>query len=230
MALKSSVDSDAEPVLQSLCDPQTIEQLLLDPAYQQQVARIARKHTRGTTVSWEEAAQTAHLKILQTVRAGKFRQGNDQSFHRWATVVARFEIIDLIRKEKYRNCKSLDQALPGTDVPLLDTIADTFDLLDTIERSDLVLRAIAAITDLDQRHPDRHYLKLWQGQLAGKNQSQLAAELSLTQGTISRRWKELVSRLADALGLLQPEAVKQTMRTTQAPSPKAVRTRSDTSW
>jgi len=39
------------------------EPLLLNPEYQKTIERIARKQTRGTTISWEDAAQTAYEKV-----------------------------------------------------------------------------------------------------------------------------------------------------------------------
>lgn len=194
----------------SLQENHQLEKLLVDREHRRRVDRIAQKQTRGTSIPWEEAAQTAHLKLVRVVRAGKFQGENPNAFYRWAATVARFEIIDLVRKESNHRWTSLDQTFPGTDTSLLETIADDFNLLDSVEQSDLVLRTIDAIAVLDQQYPDRGYLKLWQGQIAGKNQSQLAAELGLTQSTISKRWKELTKRLAEALGLLQPEAVQHT--------------------
>lgn len=203
-------------------------QLLLNPDHRQRVERIARKQTRGTSVSWEDASQNAHIKLLQVVKAGKFRQGRVDEFYRWAATVARFEIIDLVRREQQWNCKSLDQTIPGTDLPLLETIPDDFSALDAVERTDLVLMAIDAIATIDRLYPDRGYLKLWQGRVQGKNQSQLAAELCITQGAISKRWQELSKRIAEALGLLPVENVKQELLATR--KQKTGRRRSDTHW
>lgn len=191
------------------------------------VERIARKHTRGTSVSWEDAKQVAHIKVLQATQAGMFRQGGVEEFHHWAATVARFAIIDYIRKQKQSDCQSLYQNVPGTELSLLDTVADEFDLLDAVERTDLVLKAIEAITELDHRYPNRGYLKLWQGLKQGKNQSQLAAELGMTQGTISKRWKELCKTIAEMLGLFETENIKQELqvirkqKTVRKPNPPA---------
>jgi RNA polymerase sigma factor (sigma-70 family) len=204
------------------------ESLLAAPDHQQRIKRIARKQTRGTTIDWEDAAQAAQIKILQALRQGKFHQGEPEAFYRWATTVARFEIIDLVRKEQHRRHTSLDAALPGTDLARLDTIADEFNAADNLERTDLVLRAIAAITELDQRHPDRGYLILWQGQVAGKKQTQLAADLGVTQGEVSKRWRELVGQVAAALGLVASTAVKR--QQAQIQPPPAARPRSTAQW
>jgi RNA polymerase sigma factor (sigma-70 family) len=199
-------------------------QLLIDAEHRLIIERIARKQTRDTSVSWEDAAQTAHLKVLQAVKAGRFRQGGSEDFCRWVATVARFEIIDLMRKETHRHIQSLDQNIRGTDLPLLETIADDFNGLDTLEKTDLINHAIAAIKKLDRDYPDRAYLKLWQGHVQGKNQVQIAKELGWTQGTVSRRWHELTGRIAKTLGLLQTADIKEEKRT------KSGRKRSDIQW
>ncbi|NDJ17143.1 sigma-70 family RNA polymerase sigma factor [Myxacorys almedinensis] len=208
--------------------PHLYESLLIDPLHCRRVERIARKQTRGSAIAWEDAAQAAQMKVLQALRDGKFRQGGVVEFSRWATTVARFEIIDLVRKEKHRSCASLDTALPGTDVPLLDTIADELNAFDSLERSELVLSAIAAIADLDRRHPDRGYLKLWQGQIQSTTQTRLAKELGITQGEVSKRWKELVGNVAETLGLGQPSTLKREHETLR--TQKVNRTRSMAQW
>lgn len=183
--------------------------LLVAPDHQQRIERIARKQTRGTSISWEDAAQAAHIKVLQAVESGKFRQGDIQKFYHWAMVVARFAIIDLVRQERRRKCDSLDQKLPGTDIALIETIQDEFNLLDIVEHADLLLRTIETVKELDLRYPHRQYLKLWQGKVEGKKQRQLAIDLNLTQGSVSKLWKELSRRVAMALGLLTIKTVQQ---------------------
>lgn len=210
--------------------------LLIAPEHQKRVERIARKYTRSTLIAWEDAAQAAHEKVLKVTQAGKFRQGGVEEFYHWAATVARFEIIDHVRKHNHWNWESLDQLIPGTNLPLSETLVDEFNLLDTVERADLVLRAIEAIAQLDRCYPDRGYLKLWQGQVQEKNQSQLATELGVTQGAISKRWKELTKCLAQALNLLQIEGVKQELEvnrqqdTEQISGKKAMRARSQANW
>lgn len=181
------------------------EQLLITSEHRQRIEKIARKHTRGTSISWEDAAQTAHKKVLEALKAGKFRKGKVKEFYHWAAIVARNEIEDLVRKEKRRNFLSLDETVPGTDLSRLETIADEFNSLDALERADFVLNAIDAIATIDRRYPHKHYLKLWQGLVQGKKQVQLVTELKISQGEISKRWKELVRRIAQELGLLQTE-------------------------
>lgn len=204
------------------------EHLLIAPEHRQRVEKIARKHTRGTSIAWEDAAQTAHKKVFEAVKAGKFRQGGVKEFYRWAAIVARNEIRDLVRKEKRQNSFSLDETIPGTDLRLLETIADEFNSLDALERADFVLTAIDAIATLDRRYPDKGYLKLWQGLVQGKNQIQLAVELNVTQGEISKRWKGLAARIAQELGLLQAEDIKREQRIIG--KPKTERRRSDKQW
>lgn len=208
--------------------PHPYEQLLIDSEHCQQIERIARKQTRGTAIAWEDAAQVAQMKVLQAVRDGKFRQGGATEFYRWAATVARFEIIDIVRREKIRQCTSLDVAIPGTDLLLADTIADEFNALDSLEQTDLVLQAMEAIRELDRRYPKRGYLRLWQGQVQRKTQTQLAKELGVTQGEISKRWKELVGKVSEMLEVLQPEIVQQEHQSSR--KSKVERTRSTDQW
>jgi len=208
--------------------PHPYEQLLIAPEHCQQIERIARKQTRGTAIAWEDAAQAAQMKVLQAVRDGKFRQGGVAEFYRWAATVARFEVIDIVRREKYRHCMSLDASIPGTDLPLADTIADEFNALDSLEQSDLVLKAMDAIREFDQRYPKRGYLQLWQGQVQGKTQTQLAKELGVTQGEISKRWKDLVGKVSEMLEKLQPETIQREHQTGR--NSKVERTRSTAQW
>ena len=215
---KQPAESEPEGSLHLCCD-----RLLLKT-----IERIARKQTRGTRVSWEDAKQVAYEKVLQATQAGKFRTGGAEEFYHWAATVAKFAIIDLLRHEQQFYCQSLDQNIPGTDVPLSETIADEFSLLDAFERADLVLKAIDAIALLNRRYPDRAYLKLWQAKIQGKSQAQLAAELGVTQGAISKRWKELCHNIAEMLGLLQIDAVKQELK--QIHQQKALQSRSQAKW
>ncbi len=208
--------------------PQGSLHLCFDQFLLKTIDRIARKQTRGTRVSWEDAKQVAYEKVLQATQAGKFRTGGVEEYYHWAATVARFAIIDLVRHEQQFHCQSLDQNIPGTDVPLSETIADEFSLLDACERADLVLKAVEAIALLNRRYPDRGYLKLWQGRVEGKSQAQLAAELGVTQGAISKRWKELCHHIAQILGLLQVGAVKQQLA--QIQPQKTRRIRSQTKW
>ncbi|MEQ9668087.1 sigma-70 family RNA polymerase sigma factor [Coleofasciculus sp. G2-EDA-02] len=204
-------------------------QLLSHLEHQRTIERIARKNTRGTAVSWEDAAQTAHAKVFQAVMAGKFHQGDVQDFYHWAAMVARFAIIDLVRKEKKQHCTSLDQTIPGTDLPLLETIQDELDLLDTVERADLVSRAIDAVSRLDKRHPNRGYQKLWYGKVEGRTQVQLAADLGVkTQSAVSKRWGELLERLAEELGLVQSATIQAEIKATSRE--KVQRVRSTQGW
>lgn len=212
-------------------DTQACEELLIYPEHQQRVERIAYKNTRGNLVSWQDAAQEAHLKVLEAARNRRFHRGGVKEFYRWAAAVAQNEIIDLVRKEKRRqekwSSKSLDQLIPGTDMLQSEIIADNFNLSDAVERADLVLKALEAIAKIDQHYPTKGYLKLWRGQVQEKTQQQIALEVGVAQGEISKRWQELLGRIAEELGLLQAEGVKQ-LKATQ--KQRAVRTRSDARW
>lgn len=200
--------------------------LLGDRQHQHRIERIARKHTKGTSVSWEDAVQAAQMKVFREAKAGKFARGNVEQFYRWATVVAKFAILDLVRQEKQQQWRSLDRPLPGTDVLLADTIADEFDLLDAVERADLVMRAIEAIETLDRAYPQRGYLKLWQGKIGGKTQTQLAADLAITQGAVSKRWGELIARLARVLERFPEVGTRNDPRSVECQH----RTRSSQHW
>lgn len=205
----------------------TVTHLLIDEQHQELITKIARKYTRGSSVSYEDAAQTAMMKVYEAVNAGKFHQGGMEEFQRWATVVARFEIINFVKKECLRNHQSLDAAITGTDISLVETIPDEFNLLDAVARADLVCKAKQAIIDLDSRYGDRGYLTLWQLMVAGKNQTQQASALGISQGEVSKRWKELVGRVAIELGLVQTETIKQEQQNIQT---KPTRKRSKSTW
>jgi RNA polymerase sporulation-specific sigma factor len=208
-------------------DNQACQQLISSSEYQQRVEKIARKQTRGQPLSWEDAAQTAHEKVFQALQEKRFHPEKGY-FHHWAATVAKFAIIDWVRKEQQRTLKSLDQNIPGTDIPLSETIADEFNLLDTVERTDLVFRVQEAIAIINQRYPHRNYGKLWQGKVEGKTQTQLATDLNITQSAISKRWKELTAHIAQELGLL-PD-VDNTQATRSKPEQKKRLTRSNLNW
>jgi RNA polymerase sigma factor (sigma-70 family) len=176
------------------------ERLLLDRPYQHQLAQIAHKQTRGSNLAWEDAMQSAQIKVLQAFRDGKFRDGDAAAFYRWASCVARCEIIDLVRKANRECCTSLDQPIGDSDVSWIELVADESNPLENLGQNDLVEWAIAAITTIDQAQPEKYFSKLWQAKLTGKRQTELAAELGMTQSTISKRWKELTYQLE----LLQP--------------------------
>jgi RNA polymerase sigma factor (sigma-70 family) len=178
------------------------ESLLLDIKHRRIVERIARKYTQGTSVIWEDALQTAFIKVLEAIKAGRFRHGGTEEFYRWATVVARYEIIDFVRREIRRQCGSLDQVIPGTDLSILETIPDKLNLFDVVERADFTLHVIKVIDTLDQLYPERGYLQIWQGQIQGKKQVEIAQEMGVTQPEVSKRRRELTMRVACELGLL----------------------------
>ncbi|BAY73820.1 hypothetical protein NIES25_02280 [Nostoc linckia NIES-25] len=188
------------------------QEILLRSDYRQRLEKIARKYTRGTGLSWEDAFQIAHLKVFVAFQAGKFRQGSVEEFYYWAVAVARCAIIDFLRKESLRKYQSLDDNLPGTDMSLLETIPDEFNTLDAIERTDLILQALESIYKLDKCYPHLNYLKLWQGKVNGKTQTQIATELRISQGEVSKRWQELLRRIAELLGLLEIKDIKDKLR------------------
>lgn len=191
------------------------ESRLTNPAHLRRITQIARKQTQGSTVDWQDAVQAAQLKSIFSVRAGKFSYGTAADFDRWATTVARFEIIDLVRKSKCRQWDSLDRPL-ADHLTLIDTIADPLNSFTVLETADLVLRIKAIIIDLDRLYPDRSYYQLWLGKVNEQTQSEIARGLGLTQSAISKRWQELLQRLTVELGI---EA-----------SPNRDRTRSTQQW
>jgi RNA polymerase sigma factor (sigma-70 family) len=221
---EGSLHHPPTPVLQRL------EQLLMNPEHLQRVERIAKKQTKGlVSVSWQDAQQMAQMKLIQVVRAGKFRHGGEPEFYRWAATVAQCEIIDFVRKEKpQQSYLSLDQVIPGTDSTWLEYLPDELNLLNSVELADLLLQAREAITELDRAYPDKKYLQLWQGLVQDQNQTQLAAELGITQGAVSKRLQELIARTAEALGLSNIKVVKKELQTQN--NLKTGRRRSDVQW
>ncbi|MBE9115130.1 sigma-70 family RNA polymerase sigma factor [Lusitaniella coriacea LEGE 07157] len=210
-----------DPEIDVSDDAQRLEQLLLDAEHRRRVERIARKNTQGTALAWQDAMQEVHLKVLQAVRAQKFRYGGVEKFYRWATSVAYNAVIDAVRHERRKDkvgvWKSLDQTLPGTEMVLGETIADELDLFDAVERADLIVRAIAAIEIIDQRHANRGYLQIWNRMVQGKKQTRIAKELGFTQGMVSKRWRELGQYILEELGLLELEAIQQEKKAISVP-------------
>jgi RNA polymerase sigma factor (sigma-70 family) len=199
------------------------DNLLLDLKHRRILEKIAKKYVQGTTVHWEDAVQTGYIKVLEAVKAGRFRHGGTEDFYRWATVVARYEIIDFVRKESRRQFQSLDSFIPGTDIPILDNISDESLSFDAVERADFALQVMKAVEKLNVRYPERGYLKLWQGLVRGTKQTQLALILGVTQPEVSRRRKELALRVVIELGLLPPNS-------NQNQNQKQLRRRSQSSW
>ena len=81
-----------------------------------------------------------------------------------------------------------------------------------MERADLVLKVREAIEIIDRRYPKKNFLQLWQGLVGEKTQSQLAAELGVKQGEVSKRRRELSIRVGNELGLLNVERVEGELR------------------
>lgn len=215
-----------QPEDYTVSDNQYWENLLNDPEHQLRVEKIARKNTRGTVVSWEDAAQTAHTKLLEAVKAHKFRHGKAEQFYAWAARVARYAVIDLVRREQRRVCVSLDQVTPGSTSPWLDLIHDDLDLLSVLETEDLITRTLEAIATLDQRYPEKGYRTLWQGMVEGKDQSQIAIDLGVTQSAVSKRLKDLYRRVAEQLGLLRMEDIHHESAHLRQTTPPRTRSRS----
>lgn len=202
--------------LKLLATPKSYEYRLTDPAHLARIAQIARKQTRGSQVDWEDALQSAQIKLIAAIRAGKFTHGTEDDFDRWAATVARFEIIDLVRRSKCRDWDSTDRLLSDR-LTVLDTIADAFNPFAALEEADLVFRVRKAIVDLDRLYPDRSYYRLWLAKVNERKQAEIAQDLGVSQSAISKRWQELLARLAIKLDL-------------NGSLPNADRTRSEQTW
>ena len=200
---------------------------MIDPESQQIIEKIAKKQTRGTTVLWEDAAQAASMKVCEAVKAGKF-QGGLVEFQHWTATVAKLTIIDLIRKEKKFSLVSLDRNISGTNLPLVETIADRLDLMDALERADLILRIRNIVLNLDRRFPKKQFLYLYKELSKGKKITQIAQEQGITQGAMSKRKLELIKLIAQELGLFKIENVKKQMK--NEPRPRKMRQRSQQKW
>jgi RNA polymerase sigma factor (sigma-70 family) len=205
----------------SFSESPNYEYRLTAPDHIQRITNIARKQTKGSGVHWQDGLQTAQLKLLVAIRAGKFKAGTERDFDRWAATVARFEIIDLLRKAKNREWESLDRPL-AEGFTVIETIADPFDGLTAIDAADLICAVRTAVLKLDRRYPNRAYYRLWQGKIAEETQEAIAQALGLTQGAVSKRWQELLQRLATELTALDASG-KETVR-------ERDRTRSEQQW
>jgi RNA polymerase sigma factor (sigma-70 family) len=177
------------------------EYRLTNPEHLQRITYIAKKQTRGSDVDWQDALQAAQLKLLMTVRAGKFVTGSERDFDRWAATVAKFEIIDLVRKANLQSWDSTDRLL-ADNLLLIEMMVDPADGLTAIERADLLSLVRATGLKLDALYPDRCYQRLWLSKVQEQTQAAIAQELGLTQSAISKRWQELLSRLATELNLI----------------------------
>ncbi len=176
-----------------------LEYRLSDPEHLRRITQIAHKQTRGTTVDWQDALQTAQLKLIKGLRAGKFT-GTEVEFDRWALTVAKFAIIDLVRCSMRHQTQSIDR-LSEDNLAIIDTLTNFEDELDNIEAADFIWQVREKILALDRLYPTRYYYRLWQGKVNDHTQSEIAQELGLSQGTVSKRWQELIAHLALELGM-----------------------------
>lgn len=171
---------------------------------------IARRQTRNTAIAWEDAAQAAYEKLWRVTQQGCFQKGGETEFYHWAMRVACCAIIDYRRQQHSQSrYDSLDQVLPGTDIPLLDTLIDEFDGLDEIDRAEWVTKFVDMMTDLDHRYPKRGYLTIWQSLVQGKTQAEIACELGVEQPEICRRWKRVRQHIVKAYSQFDGETVAQ---------------------
>jgi len=213
----------------------SLEQLLTDPIYHQRIERIARKSTRNLPLSWEDAAQTAHMRVIQSAKRGKFHHGGFREFYYWAMAVAHNAIVDVVRREYYRSHLSLSQTGGDGRTTLLEQLPDPHHTWDSIERADLVVKVRAAIAELDCRYPARRYGLLWSSRVEGLTQAQIAVKLNLSQSAVSKRWREMVTRVVQHLGLvsgdsIQPQIEENAARYLTPSGQQRLRERSHQSW
>jgi RNA polymerase sigma factor (sigma-70 family) len=198
-------------------DPILIEQLVSNPAYRLRVEKIARKFTGSvSSLIWEDVAQEAHEKVIQALQAGKFQYQTTEKLYGWAATVAHHEISDIVKREQnFRKrfpCWSLDRTIPGTDVPLSESIADSSeDLLTCLEQQEQVKNLTEVVNKLDRAYPDRNYLQIFRMKYSAEpmTQAQIAQALNITQSAISKRLRELSGLLAEELDILNMTMIQQ---------------------
>jgi RNA polymerase sporulation-specific sigma factor len=172
--------------------------LLGKKSYKDTIDKIARKNTRGTTIIWEDAAQSAHEAILQAIQANKFTSGGEKELIKLSTLIARRNIIDMHRRENSRQHSSLDVVIPGTNTPVLDTIPDKHDLWEPLEQKEkelknqeIISKIDNVVKGLDSQYPNQKYLEIYKALKEDKSQKDMASELKISQGTVSKRLKKL---------------------------------------
>lgn len=231
MSLEKASETPLEALVKRYLQGETevCQQLLNHPPYRRRIEQIARYKIKDDAMSWEDAAQSAHLKVLQGAKKGLFRakngrfnEDNVKEFYAWATVVAKHAITDFIRDEQreIKHTCSQDEALIY--------LPDEFDFAEAIEEADLVLKIPEAIAAIDQRYPKKAYLKLFYGLVADKSQAELATELGVSQGEISKRRQELNLQIWKELGLLSVKGIEEQLRKIR--QGKSKRKRTDTEW
>ena len=191
------------------------EQLLKHPDYLRRVELIARQQTIATGLHWEDAVQEIHIKILEGMRDRRFRWGGEREFDIWLAKVAENTILSLLRREHRTNKwteQSLDQFIKGTNIQIKDNLADNFNLADAVEFSDTVLKVIQAIKKIDSLYPGKNFLQLWQELSKDKKQEEIARDLQVSQGEISKRKRELVKLVALEIGLVNAGQIKQELQ------------------
>ncbi len=196
-------------------DVEVCKQVVKHSHYRLRVEIIARQKTVSTWLHWEDAVQEVHIHILKVMGDRCFRWGGEKEFYRWLDRVAENKIRSLLRQEYRKNKwlgRSLDQTLPGTNIKLKDSLADEFNLADTVEFADTIAQVAEAVKKIDQQQPKKKFLKLWQGLRQERKQGELAQELQVKQGEISKRRQELLRLVAAELGLVNFGQVKQELQ------------------
>jgi RNA polymerase sigma factor (sigma-70 family) len=158
--------------------------------------QIARKQTRNTLIPWEDAAQAAYAKLWQATCDGKFRHGDLEDYCHWAARVCCFAILDFRQHSHQRQYDSLDQCLPGADIPLIDTLADEFNAMDALEQTERLSDILDIIANLDLDHPKTIHQDIWQALLHDKKQKDIAQELGVSTSDICRYWRKIREQVA----------------------------------
>lgn len=172
----------------------SLEHRLSASEHLRRITQIARKQTRYTNVDWQDALQTAQFKLVKGLRAGKFI-GTEAEFDRWALTVAKFAIIDLVRSSMRYQTQSIDR-LSEDSLAIIDTLTHFDNNIARIESANFAWQVRAKVLALDRLYPNRSYYHLWLGKVNDQTQSEIAQELGLTQGNVSKRWQDLIARLA----------------------------------
>jgi RNA polymerase sigma factor (sigma-70 family) len=181
--------------------------------------QIARKQTRHTPHSWEDAYQAACAKLWEATRQGKFRQGNLEDYCHWAAKVCCRTILDYLKHSHQRQYRSLDQPLPGTDIPLVDTLEAQFNSMDVVERTELHQQIQKSLADLDRKHATTLYSTIGHALLLDIPQKEIGQTLTLDPSQVSRHVKRIREHLGQTF--YHPDS---------NPPIQTDRRRSDQSW
>lgn len=137
--------------------------------------------------------------------ANRFESDKGYEFSTWAIACIKNEILKELRHENAQMRKaektvmSLDEDVrirgnSGESISLAEVIPSDFNLEEYIIRKEQIEQLRAAIATLDE--VDRKYISLY---LAGAKQGEIAKELGLSQGYVSRKFKAIVRKLQERI-------------------------------